>query len=112
MVDREAMARAHDVFDPIAQEHLTRPGVDIGRMFGTEGLRIRGKVYGFVVHDGALVVKVSEQRVGELTTTTAAQPMVMRDRPMREWLHVPASAAALWPALLDEAHDFVDSITP
>lgn len=106
------MARAHDVFDPIAQEHLTRPGVDIGRMFGTEGLRIRGKVYGFVVHDGGLVVKLSEERVGELSATTDAAPMVMRDRPMREWLHAPASTASLWPSLLDEAHAFVDAITP
>jgi hypothetical protein len=39
--------------------------------------------------------------------------MVMRGREMREWLTVPPEAgAARWRALIDEAHDFVDAITP
>lgn len=66
MVDRDAMERGRAIFDPIAERECALPGVDIGRMFGTEGLRIRAKVYAFVVHNGSLVVKLPEKRVGDL----------------------------------------------
>jgi hypothetical protein len=113
MVDRAAMQKAHEIFDPIAADHLARPGVDIGRMFSTDGLRVRGKVYAFVEHEGGLIVKVSQDRADELTATGAASRMVMREREMREWVTVPpAAGAARWRALIDEAHDFVDAITP
>lgn len=107
------MAAAHELFDPIAQEHLARDGIDMGRMFGTEGLRVRGKVYAFVGHEGDLIVKVPAARVIELVESDGAQPMIMRGRPMREWVTVPPDAGAQrWRALIDEAHAFVHSITP
>lgn len=113
MVDREAMARGRAIFDPIAERECALPGVDIGRMFGTEGLRIRTKVYAFVVHKGSLVVKLSEERVGDLTAAGDARPMVMRNRPMREWAEVPIEAGSdRWTALIAEARGFVDEITP
>lgn len=107
------MARAHEIFDPIADRHRTLPGIDIGRMFGTEGLRVRSKVYAFVVHDGSLVVKLSEERVGELVAAGTAAPMIMRGRPMREWAEVRMDAGPqTWESLMDEARVFVDAITP
>lgn len=113
MVDRDAMARAHDAFDPIADDHLSRPDVDMGRMFSTDGLRVRGKVYAFVGHDGALIVKVPQARADELAAAGIADRMIMRGREMREWVTVPPEAGAdRWRSLVDEAHDFVGSITP
>ena len=56
MTDAAAVERAHAIFDPIADGYLERTGVDIGPMFGSEGLRIRGKVFAFVSYRGALVV--------------------------------------------------------
>jgi hypothetical protein len=113
MIDRDAMARGREVFDPIAERHCARPGVDIGPMFGTRGLRVRGKVYAFVVHDGSLVVKLPEQRVGDVVAAGEARPMIMRDRPMREWAEVPLDAgAARWEQYVEEARVFVDAITP
>lgn len=107
------MARAHEIFDPIAERQCLLPGIDIGRMFGTEGLRVRAKVYAFVVHNGSLVVKLSEERTGELITQGMAGPMVMRGRPLREWVEVPLHAgSAAWADLIDEARVFVDAITP
>jgi TfoX/Sxy family transcriptional regulator of competence genes len=107
------MQKAHEIFDPIAADHLTRPGVDIGRMFSTEGLRVRGKVYAFVEHEGGLIVKVPQSRADELAATGAASRMVMREREMREWVTVPLAAGAeRWRELIDEGHDFVDAITP
>lgn len=107
------MARSRKVFDPIAEQHCRLPGIEIGRMFGTEGLRVREKVYAFVVHNGSLVVKLPEQRIGELVAAGEAGPMIMRGRPMREWAEVPIEAGAdRWAHLVEEARVFVDAITP
>ncbi|MBN9211986.1 MAG: hypothetical protein BGO45_07320 [Microbacterium sp. 71-36] len=112
MVDRDAMTRAHAIFDPIAERLCALPDVDMGRMFGTEGVRVRGKVFAFVAHEGALVVKLPEQRIGELTADGVGAPMVMRGRPLREWAEISPDAGETWAAVIDEAHRFVDSITP
>ncbi|SDP19288.1 hypothetical protein SAMN04487788_2474 [Microbacterium testaceum StLB037] len=113
MADRDATARGREIFDPIAERQCDLPGVDIGRIFGTEGLRIRAKVFAFVVHSGSLVVKLPEERVGEIVDEGIAGPMIMRGRPLREWAEVPVDAgAARWNQLIDEARAFVDAITP
>jgi hypothetical protein len=113
MVDHDAMVRAHMIFDPIAQDHLLSPGIDMGRMFSTEGLRVRGKVYAFVEHEGGLIVKVSSDRADALAAAGDAERMRMRGREMREWVTVrPEAGAERWRSLMDEARAFVDSITP
>ncbi len=107
------MARAHEIFDPIAEHQCALPDIDLGRMFGTEGMRVRAKVYAFVVHNGSLVVKLSEERAGDLIASGTAGPMIMRGHPLREWVEVPMDAgAAVWAELIDEARVFVDAITP
>lgn len=110
--DEAAHDRAHAIFDPITAEYLVRPGVDIGPMFGSEGLRVRGKVFAFVGHRGSLVVKVPEARADELVADGTAERMVMRERPMREWLLVGADAADQWAPLTAEAFAYVDELTP
>jgi hypothetical protein len=90
-------------------EVLQRPDVTMRHMFGSKGLAVRGKLFAFASTAGDLVVKLPEQRVGEL----ALDPMVMRGRPMREWAVVPyADGEERWRAIADEAFAFVDSITP
>lgn len=107
------MARAREIFDPIAERQCALPDIEIGRMFGTEGLRVRAKVYAFVVHNGSLVVKLSEERAGDLISSGTAGPMIMRERPLREWVEIPMDAGpAAWEELIDEARAFVDAITP
>lgn len=112
MTDDAAVEHAHEIFDPIAARYLERDGVDIGPMFGSEGLRIRGKVFGFVGYRGAMIVKLPAARVDELEGTDGMERMVMRERAMKEWMLVPASAADRWASLLAEAFAFVDSMTP
>lgn len=111
MTDQSASARAHAIFDPIAQQHFVHPGVDLGRMFGTEGLRVRGKVYAFIGSGGRLIVKLPAPRVQELVAAGEASPMIMREREMREWVTVEASDASRWEPLIDEARIFLDEIT-
>ena len=113
MADPEALARAHDTFDPIVQEHLALPETDIGRMFGTEGLRVRGKVYAFLTSHGVLVVKLPSARIDELVADGAAERMRMRGNPLREWADLDVRrGTAGWGDIIREARSFVASITP
>jgi TfoX/Sxy family transcriptional regulator of competence genes len=105
------MSRLHEQFDAIAAEYLTRDGVDIGPMFGSEGLRIRGKVFAFLVKDG-IIAKLPEERVTHWEASGRAERMIMRERAMREWVHVPDDAVDLWREIVAEAFAFVDEITP
>jgi hypothetical protein len=96
-------------FDELAPEYLVRPEVAISRMFGSEALSVRGKMFAFAANDGCLVVKLPEDRIADLQLDN----MVMRGRPMREWAKVPfADGIERWRDIADEAHAFVDSITP
>lgn len=103
---------ARTVFDDIAAEYMMLPGVDIGPMFGSEGLRIRGKVFAFMGHRSGLIAKLPEERVTALERTGRAERMTMRGRAMREWVFVGPDALDLWPDIVAEAYAFVDAITP
>ena len=81
-------------------------------MFGSEGMRIRGKVFAFVGFAGGLVVKIPEARADEVEATGIATRMEMRGRPAREWVVVQTSAAEHWAPLTAEAFAYVDEITP
>lgn len=106
----DATARA--LFDPIADAYLSRADVDMGPMFGSEGLRIRGKVFAFVGHRGYLIAKLPAERVTELEASGVAQRMVIRERMLREWVIVGVEHGDLWRPIVDEAFTFVDGITP
>ena len=104
---------AAELFNELVPEFTARPDVDLGRMLSSEGLRIRNKVFAFPSHDDVLIVKVPEQRAGELIAAGEASPMVMRGREMREWVTLPVSAGVeAWRSVMAEALEFVDSITP
>jgi hypothetical protein len=111
--DADTREQAHAIFDPIADRYLERPDVDFGPMFGSQGLRVRGKVFTFVGHLGGLVVKVPEERATDVVAQGIAERMVIRDRTMREWLTVDVDAGAQrWDDLIGEAFAYVDEITP
>ncbi|MFE1664816.1 hypothetical protein [Microbacterium sp. P02] len=112
MKDEEGSARAHAIFDPIAAEYVTRPDVDIGPMFGSEGLRVRGKIFAFVGYLSSLVVKVPAARADEIVASGVAERMVMREREVREWLLVDRAEREHWAPLIAEAFAYVDEITP
>jgi len=107
-----AVARAREIFDPIAAEYLGRPGVDIGPMFGSEGLRIRGKVFAFISHRGTLVVKVPAERADDLEAARSGERMQIGGRTLREWVMLDVQHAEHWPGVTDEAFAYVDVVTP
>jgi hypothetical protein len=109
---REKFPESYAIFDPLTAEYVQRDGVALGRMFGSEGLSVRGKVFAFVGYSGSLFAKLPEKRVGELIESGDADPAVMRDRPMREWVTARPDRPDTWSAIVAEAYEFVDSITP
>ncbi|NNC13822.1 hypothetical protein HII28_18330 [Planctomonas sp. JC2975] len=108
---RQKFPESYAIFDPIAAEFVAGGDVAIGRMFGSEGLSLRGKVFAFVGFTGRLYAKLPEERVGELVAAGDAEPAVMRDRPMREWVTALPERPDVWPAIVAEAYAFIDSIT-
>lgn len=106
-------AAAQARLEGLAEPYLARPGVDWGRMFGTIGLRVRGKVFAVAVHDGGLMVKIPAARAAERMAAGEVRRMVMAGREMREWVVAALDAPdALWTSLLEEAHAYLDAITP
>ncbi|MFT4285615.1 MAG: TfoX/Sxy family protein [Protaetiibacter sp.] len=111
--EREAADAARARLERLGAPLLERPGVSWGRMFSTEGLGIRGKIFAVVPHAGALMVKVPEARADALVADGSARRMVMRERELREWVVMPDTASdAEWVALLEEAYAYLDAITP
>ncbi|MRX42159.1 hypothetical protein [Agromyces kandeliae] len=104
----DARTRGRERLADAAADLIDRADVSVGRMFGSEGYSVRGKLFAFVAADGDLVVKLPEARIAEL----ALAPMVMRGRPMREWAIVPFARDGEWAAITGEALDFVDEISP
>lgn len=111
--ERAAAGAARVRLERLAVPLLARPGVAWGRMFSTDGLSIRGKVFAVVPHAGGLMVKVPKARADDLVAAGSAERVVMRERELREWVVMPHAAPdAEWVALLEDAFPYLDEITP
>ena len=107
-----AHEKATALWGQVTPEFLSLPDVAMGRMFGTIGLGVRGKIFAFLGTEGDLVVKVGEERAGALLKEGIAELKVMRGRPMREWVALQIEDSDEWPRIIADGHTFVDSITP
>lgn len=107
-----ARRRGHEIFDPIVEPLLEMPDVDVGRMFGSEGVRIRGKVFAFLGFDGTLMAKLPSARIDALVAAGVGRRMVMKGRPLREWIEVGIDRGSAWPEIVRDAYAFLDEITP
>ena len=84
-----------------------RPDVTVGRALSNLGLMTGGKLFAFI-KDATLVLKLPATRIDSLIESHNATRFERgQDTPMREWVVVPAQAAAEWPSLTREACDFV-----
>ena len=111
--DAAAVERGDARLATLAEPYLARPDVDWGRMFSAVGLRVRGKTFALVNHVGQLMVKIPEARADELVAAGTLRRIVMRGREMREWVELDYDAGdAAWADLLEEAHAYLDEITP
>jgi TfoX/Sxy family transcriptional regulator of competence genes len=64
------------------------------KMFGGLAFLVGGNMAIAASGQGGLLVRVDPAQSDKLLDTTAAEVMVMRDRPMTGWLRVPAEAVA------------------
>ena len=73
-------------FKAIETEFSAKSGVETGRMFGSEGLKIGGKVFAMLVKD-SLVVKVPVSRANELLSSKLVKLFDPgHGRLMKEWI--------------------------
>lgn len=105
-----------DLLDRIAEDFTGQPDVAVGTMFRSPGLRVGGKIFAFLGHEGELIVKLPSDRVGELVAAGTAEQVVMGKRTMREWITLPdlgdrAATLALWREVAREAHRHVSAVS-
>src|SRR5918996_1314569 len=100
---------AEERFAAIADGQLRAGDVSAGTGFGrSQGLRIAGKIFAMLVN-GELVVKLPRERVQDLSASGVGHAFDPgHGRVMMEWVSVPTGAWCRWPALVEEAREFVD----
>jgi hypothetical protein len=101
-------------FDELAGHFEALPGVERGKMFNGDGLKVNGKFFAFVAGEGRLVVKVPETQAVALKEAGQAGPMSTGRGTMREWVGVPLADAPEpdgWLPLVRDAHRYVEHLT-
>jgi TfoX/Sxy family transcriptional regulator of competence genes len=97
-------------FGHISAALLKHQGVEHGRMFGSDGLKISGKVFAMQVN-GTLVVKLPVDRVQTLVSAKQASLFDPgHGRPMKEWVSMATGTAQAWQALAEESLQYVASL--
>lgn len=96
-----------EIFKRLVEGQLGRPGISVGKMFGSPVLKVGGKVFAMLVKR-RLVVKLSKERVERLVSSGAGEPFDPgHGKPSKEWVAVDAGASRRWRSLVDDAQTFV-----
>lgn len=79
-----------------------------GKGFGSSGqLKVDGRIFAMLVR-GELVLKLPRARVDELITSGQGRHFdAGKGKPMREWFVLSPTSRQPWPALAEEAWNFV-----
>jgi TfoX/Sxy family transcriptional regulator of competence genes len=87
-------------FDEIADELASAGPVSIGKLFGHPTLKADGKAFGCLFGD-ALALKLEGAAHAEALALPGARLFDPsgKQRPMREWVEIPAAHAGRWPGL-------------
>jgi hypothetical protein len=94
-------------FAAVVDDQRGDAAVSEGRMFGSPGLKLGGKVFALLVKE-RLAVKLPAERVAALVAAGDGVPFDPgHGRVMREWVAVPAGSDADWLALALEAKAFI-----
>lgn len=86
------MAYDEDLANRIRELVGGRPGLTEQPMFGGLAFLINGNMAVAASRSGGIMVRVDPASSEKLVSTTPAEPMVMRGRPMHGWLRVGAEA--------------------
>ena len=82
-----------------------------GKGFGSDALKVRGKIFAMLSSQGRLVVKLPRPRVDELVASGDGERFDPRrdGRVMKEWLALAPTSPLEWLPLAREARAFVAS---
>ncbi len=95
------------LFSPIIEAFHDNAEVSLGRLFGSTGLKVSGKVFAMMVK-GNLVVKLPKERVEALISAKLGEYFDPgHGRLMKEWIVLKPKAEAQWLKLAKEAQQFV-----
>jgi hypothetical protein len=103
--------RFEDLVDEFtALPGITPPGATGG--FGRGALRVNGRIFAMFVR-GQLVLKLPKPRVDELVGAGQGVRFdANKGTPMKEWLALANDSPQPWPALAEEALEFVAAAPP
>jgi TfoX/Sxy family transcriptional regulator of competence genes len=96
-----------NTYQKITEHFAGKSGVETGRMFGSEGLKISGKVFAMDVKE-KLVVKLPAARANLLVTDGSARLFDPgHGRLLKEWVEVDVASKLDWLALAVESFTYV-----
>jgi hypothetical protein len=105
-----ASEEVSQAFWDAARPALSRDGVQTGTMMGFPCLRLQGVFFASSDREtGDLIVKLPQDRVGQLLAEGRAVAFAPNGRTFREWARVPQRDAARWRRLIDEALAFAEA---
>jgi hypothetical protein len=103
--------RAIDLFAAVAAHHRLKWAPSAASKFGTNALRIKGKIFAALTHKHRLLLKLPPARVAELLATGRAKRMQSGSRVMRGWITLAPDNQREWISLSEEARAFVTTTT-
>jgi hypothetical protein len=107
------MSSSQEQFDVIADTLAQNADTKRSKMFGAHCLTVNGKAFAALSTKGGMTFKLvgdDHARALALPGASLFDPSGM-GRPMKEWVLVPASQSAHWPALADQARTYVADLT-
>lgn len=94
-------------FAQASEAQLRDPRVSLGKMFGSQGLKVNGKVFAMLVK-GKLVVKLPRARVDALVSAGQGEYFDPgHGRLMKEWVALKPRIRDEWSGLVEEAKKMV-----
>lgn len=81
--------KMHNIRLNIEKEILTWPDVSTKKMYGCPCYKYKEKLFAFLVTDGVVLTKVSEQDKGVLSKEFTSKPFQAATRTMKNWLQIP-----------------------
>jgi len=95
-----------ELFRELVEHMYADPAVRPSTMMGLPCVRLYGRFFASLDRrSGALLVKLSAERVGQLVAAGEGQPFAPAGRVFREWVALPRPDRRRWRSLLAEARD-------